>query len=142
MRGHLFLAFFTFLFYIFLVRVFKNTWFSRFARKESIVDRELLDIVNNLEEGQSDADLGGDVFKVRLARSGKGKSSGYRVIVFFKSGERTFFVHGYAKSETANISQKERTKLKKQAKTLFSMTVEQIESALKEGVFLEIMEET
>ena len=121
------------------MRVFKNTWFYRFARKENIVDKELLDIVNKLEEGQPDADLGGGVFKMRLARSGEGKSSGYRVMVFFKSGKRTFFMHGFTKSETANISQKELVRLKKQAKTLFAMTEAHIEAALKEGVFQEIM---
>ena len=120
------------------MRIFKNTWFSRFARKESIVDKDLLDIVNKLKEKQPDADLGGDVFKMRLAQSGEGKSGGYRVMVFFRSGERTFFVHGFAKSETANISRKELAQLKKQAKTLFAMTEVQIEAALKEGVFQEV----
>ena len=120
------------------MRIFKSTWFSRFARKENIVNKELLDMINKLEAGQSDADLGGDVFKMRLARSGEGKSGGYRVMVFFKIGKRTFFIHGFTKSETANISQKELAQLKKQAKTLFAMTEAQIEAALKEGVFQEI----
>jgi hypothetical protein len=44
--------------YNFLVRVFKNTWFIRFARKEGIDDAELRDIVKALEAGQADADLG------------------------------------------------------------------------------------
>jgi hypothetical protein len=33
------------------VRIFKNTWFTRFARKEGITDDELSDIVNQLEAG-------------------------------------------------------------------------------------------
>jgi hypothetical protein len=102
----------------------------------------LLDIVTKLEEGRPDVDLGGGVFKMRLARSGEGKSGGYRVMVFFKSGKRTFYMHGFAKSETANISQKVLVKLKKQAKTLFAMTEDQIEAALKEGVFEEVKEVT
>jgi hypothetical protein len=120
------------------VRVFKYARFSRFTRKEDINDDELLNIVEQLEAGQSDADLGGGVFKMRIARSGEGKSGGYRVIVFFKSGERTFYVHGFAKSDTANISKKELVRAKKQAKTLFTMTDTQIQTALKEGVFEEI----
>ena len=120
------------------MRIFKNVRFSRFVRKENIDDGELASIVEHLEAGQSDADLGGGVFKIRLARSGGGKSGGYRVMVFFKSGERTFFVHGFAKSETANISKKELASLKKQAKTLFAMTDVQMQAALKEGVFEEI----
>jgi len=94
--------------------------------------------VDQLEAGQPDANLGGGVFKIRIARRGEGKSGGYRVIVFFKSGERTFFVHGFAKSDMANISRKELMRAKKQAKTLFSMTDSQIQNALNEKVFEEI----
>jgi hypothetical protein len=36
------------------VRIFKNTWFSRFARKEKINDEELREIVKQLESGQAD----------------------------------------------------------------------------------------
>jgi hypothetical protein len=41
------------------VRIFKNIWFSHFARKEGIANTELKDIVNLLEAGQADADLEG-----------------------------------------------------------------------------------
>ena len=56
------------------VRVFKNTWFARFARKEGISDEELRDIVDQLEAGEADVDYGGDVYKIRVARPGEGKS--------------------------------------------------------------------
>jgi len=112
--------------------------FSRFARKENINDAELLNIADQIEAGQFDADLGGGVFKIRIARTGEGKSGGYRVIVFFKSGERTFFVHGFAKSDMANISKKELSIAKRQAKILFSMNDEQIQNTLNERVFEEI----
>ena len=55
-------------------RVFKYTRFSRFASKEGITDHELLEVVNQLEAEQADANLGGDVYKVRVARQGEGKS--------------------------------------------------------------------
>jgi hypothetical protein len=120
------------------VRVFKSPWFIRFAAKEGITDGELLDVVNQLEAGQGEADLGGGVYKVRVARQGAGKSGGYRVIVFFRSGERTFYVYGFAKSVRANISVKELAKLKQRAKTRLSMTDEQIKAALRAGILKEI----
>ena len=123
------------------MRIFKYKRFFQFAKKEHIENEDLRDIVSILEKGQFDADLGGGVFKMRLARSGEGKSSGYRVMVFFKSGERTFFVHGFAKSETANISKKELVGLKKLAKILFAMTDIQIQDALKKGILEEIKED-
>jgi len=73
------------------VRVFKYARFSRFASKEGITDHELLGVVNLLEEDQADANLGGDVYKVRIARQGEGKSGGHRVIVYFRNEYRTFF---------------------------------------------------
>jgi hypothetical protein len=65
------------------VRIFKNTWFTRFADKEGITNTELKETVDRLESGQADADLGDDVYKMCVARLGEGKSGGYRVIVFF-----------------------------------------------------------
>ena len=61
------------------MRIFKNTWFTRFADKENITDDELREMVSRLEAGQArkkvgGADLGGGVYKVRIARTGEGKS--------------------------------------------------------------------
>jgi hypothetical protein len=121
------------------VRVFKVSRFSRTAEKEGITDNELWDIVNNtLETGQADANLGGDVYKARIARKGEGKSGGYRSIVFFRSGERTFFAYLFAKSERSNISEKELRDFKKAAKAVLAMTNDQINEELKAGKLHEI----
>jgi len=120
------------------VRIFKNIWFTRFADKEGITDGELKEAVNRLEAGQSDADLGGGVFKVRVARSGEGKSGSYRVILFFKREERTFFVYGFAKSDRGNIDEKELRIFKKRAKTTLSLTDDQISDRLRDKVLLEV----
>ena len=122
-----------------IVRIFKVSWFTRFADKEGISDSELKDIVANvLEKGQAEADLGGDVYKVRVARPGKGKSGGYRVIVLFKSGKLTFFVYGFAKSDRGNISRKELAKLKATAKDWLSLSDEQLDKLLQIGKYQEI----
>ena len=120
------------------MRIFKNWWFARFARKENISDDELRDIVNRLEANQADADLGSGVYKQRLARAGKGKSGGYRVILFFKSGERAFFVYGFAKSDRGNISQGELKAYKELAKENFALSDEQIERWIKDYTLYEI----
>ena len=123
------------------MRIFKNTWFARFASKEGITDGELKEMVNQLEEGQADADLGGGVYKVRIARPGEGKSGGYRVIVFFRSEERTFFHYGFAKANRGNISKGELKTMKKQAKKHFAQSNEQINRQLANGTLLEIQGE-
>jgi len=120
------------------VRIFKYSWFAQYARKEDISDSELKEAVNRLEAGQADANLGGNVYKVRVARSGEGKLGGYRVIVLFRSGERTFYVYGFAKSDRGNISEKELRKFKKLAKKYFLMTTEQLEEMIKDGQLIEL----
>jgi len=123
------------------VRVFKYTRFSRFASKEGITDHELLDVVDQLETDQADANLGGDVYKVRIARQGEGKSGGHRVIVYFRNEYRTFFSYGFSKSDRGNISKKELKAFKEDAKLQFSFTEEQIKVALQKGTLIEIIEE-
>jgi len=122
-----------------VVRIFKVSWFTRFAVKEGISDSELKGIVDNvLEKGQAEAVLGSGVYKVRIARPGKGKSGGYRVIVLFKSGELAFFVYGFAKSDRGNISRKELAKLKDTAKDWLSLSNEQLDKLLRIGKYQEI----
>jgi hypothetical protein len=120
------------------VRVFKNKWFNRFAAKEGLTDAELLAVVADLEVGRFDADLGGGVFKQRIARAGGGKSGGYRSIIFFRSNERAFFVYGFAKSDRANISQDEKQLFRESAKDAFAKTDAQLKKQLDNGTYVEI----
>jgi len=121
------------------VRIFKNKWFHRFANKEGITDSELKEIVKQLENGQFYADLGGEVYKMELARKGKGKHGGYRSIVIFKSEFRSFFVYGFPKSKRDNIGEKELKIFKGKAKDYLSFTDEQISQLLKNEMFIEIL---
>ena len=121
------------------MRIFKNTWFTRFADKEGITDGELIDTVNQLEAGQPDTDLGGGVYKMRLAHPGEGKSGGYRVIVFFKSEERTFYEYSFAKSDRGNINERQLRNFKKRAKNYLSMTDEQIRDFLRKRDLTEVL---
>ena len=50
------------------MRIFKNKWFMRFARKEGISDEALLEAVKQIEAGNYDANLGAGVYKQRIAR--------------------------------------------------------------------------
>jgi hypothetical protein len=122
------------------VRIFKTTWFNRFAAKEGITDGELREVVNLLETGQPDADLGGGVYKMRVARPGEGKSGGYRVIVFFRSEDRTFFQYAYPKSSRDNIDQKELRVYKRTAKADFAMSDRELADAIEAGEYIEIEE--
>jgi len=84
---------------------------------------------------------GGGVYKMELARKGKGKHGGYRSIVIFKSEFRTFFVYGFPKSKRDNISDKELKVFKGKAKDNLSFTDEQMKQLLKSEMFIEILQE-
>ena len=86
------------------MRVYETRIFSRFARKESIKEKQLLDAVQRASDGLIDADLGGGLIKQRVARPGQGRSGGYRTILVFRMGSLAIFLTGFAKNERENIS--------------------------------------
>jgi hypothetical protein len=121
--------------------VYETKEFARFARKEKISTKLLLQAAAEVAQGQFDADLGGGVFKQRVARSGAGKSGGFRVILFFKAGRHTFFAYGFAKSERANVSAKELKALKKLADELLGYSAAKITAAAAAGELIELVDE-
>ena len=125
------------------MRVFKNKWFHRWAHGENIPDSLLLKAAMEIVEGKAEADLGGGLFKKRLARAGSGKRGGYRTIVGYKrpNSERVIFLYAFAKSEKANISAKEEAALSLVAEAFISATGSQINRLLAEGSIWEVHDE-
>lgn len=120
------------------MRVFKAKGFARFARQQNIADDKLCEAVADAEQGQIDADYGGGVIKQRVSRPGEGKSGGFRVIVCFRQAERAFFVHGFAKSDKANLDGDEVKAYKQLAKILFALSDKDLEKALQNREFTEV----
>jgi hypothetical protein len=85
--------------------VYKTKEFSKFARKAKLASAELLEAAQAVAAGQLDADLGGGVFKQRIAREGGGKSGGFRTIILFKVGGHSFFVHACQEREGEHHAQ-------------------------------------
>lgn len=112
--------------------------FSRFARKAGLLDAKLLQAAGDVAKGQYDADLGGGVFKQRVAREGGGKSGGFRTIILFKVGGHSFFAHGFAKNNKANVSAKELKALKQLANVLIGFSDEQLQAAKAAGELSEV----
>lgn len=121
--------------------VYATKAFSRFAGKADLEDGDLLTAAEAVMAGQFDADLGGGVFKQRVAREGGGKSGGFRTILLFRVGGHCFFAHGFAKNEKANVSVKELKALKKLADTLLGLSAEDIETAVNAGELRELVDD-
>jgi hypothetical protein len=120
------------------VRIFKSKRFAKFARKEQISEARLCRAVNDAERGLIDADYGGGVIKQRIARPNEGKSGGYRSIIVFRRGHRSFFVYGFAKSEQANIDDSDERDFKVLADQLLGASDEDLKRLLERGEFVEI----
>ena len=120
------------------MRIFKNAWFCRFARREKIKDAVLIEAIARAERGLIDAELGGGIIKQRLARPGQGRSGGYRSIIIFRKGQRAFFVYGFAKSDRENIDPDEAAAFKKSAKAFFALSDKQIEILIKDKELSEV----
>jgi len=88
--------------------------------------------------GTIDANLGGNVYKQRLARRGEGKSGGFRTIVLIRFGSAAFFVHGFAKKDAANISAEDLYRFRSLAKLLLSQTDAALDLAVENGKFVEV----
>lgn len=120
------------------MRIFKNAWFGRFARREKIKDAVLKDAIARAERGIIDAELGGGVTKQRIARPGQGRSGGYRSITIFQKGERAIFVYGFAKSDRENLELDELVGFKKLAKLWSTLSDQKIDAMIKNQELTEI----
>ena len=118
--------------------VYVTKEFARFARKVRLANAKLLQAAQDVAAGHYDADLGGGVFKQRVAREGGGKSGGFRTIILFRVGSHSFFAHGFAKSDKANVSAKELTALKRLADLLLGYSEEQLVVAQAAGELSEV----
>jgi hypothetical protein len=68
------------------MRIFKYKHFSHWAKELRLDDTALLTATKELEKGLYDANLGGGIYKKRIAIGARGKRDGVRTIIAFKEG--------------------------------------------------------
>ena len=98
----------------------------------------MLEAITNLENSLSVADLGGNLYKVRVKRAGKGKSSGFRTIVVYKKEDRAIFLYGFGKNEKENIDKSELQYFKKLGKDLLSLNLVQLKQSIEQGILFNL----
>lgn len=121
------------------MRIFKTKWVHRWAAKEGLPDASLRAAVDEMRRGLGDADLGGCVFKKRVALPGRGKSASVRTLLAFKHSHHVFFVYGFAKSARANITDVELKALRRLADELLSYGDTRIKKALGGKELIEVV---
>lgn len=120
------------------MRIFKTKWLARFARREGIDDQSLRAAIERAEQGLIDADLGGGLIKQRVARPGRGRSGGYRMIVGYRVKSRAVFLLGFAKNERENIEDNELLSLRETAERWLAADAARIQKELELGNLQEI----
>jgi hypothetical protein len=123
------------------VRIFKTRLFARFAKRERIANSSLREAVERALRGLVDADLGGGIIKQRVARSGQGRSGGYRMLIALRLGDRAIFLYGFAKNERDNIGEDELTTLREIGAAWLGTRPGQIEQSIADGRLQEAIDD-
>lgn len=121
-----------------MTRILKRKDFARWQTGERLPDAALCRAVEEMEGGLIDADLGGHLYKKRVARPGGGKSGGYRTLLSARIGGRYVFLHGFSKSDKANVTQDEKKALQFAGRVFLELSEEALTKALRAGVLLEV----
>lgn len=120
------------------MKVLKRKDFARWQAREELPDAALCSAVQEMEAGLIDAELGGCLYKKRIARPGIGKRGGYRTLLSARIGSRYVFLHGFPKSKKATISESEKKALQFAGKIFLQFSGDQLMTALHIGVLLEV----
>lgn len=123
------------------MRILKTKTFHRWAMKAGVSDAALSGAADLMVSGLVDADLGGNLYKQRVALPGRGKSCGARTLVATRFAGRLVFLFGFEKNERANISARELALYQGLARELLNLSEELIELALARGALLEVAHE-
>jgi len=94
-----------------------------------------------MRSGLVDADLGGGLFKKRLARPGGGKSGGYRTILAADLRGRWVFLHGFAKSEREDLDDAELRDWKRIARSYLAMDEHMLDRMIDAGRLAEVQDD-
>ena len=119
-------------------RIFKSKWFVRFAHKERISDAKLCEAISDADKGNVNADYGGGVIKQRIARPGQGKSGSYRSIIYYRRGDKAFYVYGFSKKDRDNIADDEVREFKRQAKLTLALSDADLSKLLANETYQEV----
>ena len=121
------------------MRIFKYRKFHKWSIDENLSDEMLINAVNEIEQGLFDANLGAGLYKKRIARAGKGKRSGYRVLLTFKAEDRTIFIDGFAKNQMSNVDKGSQEFFQRLGQYYLSASSEQLNYAMKTGELTEVI---
>lgn len=120
------------------MRIFKRRSFARWQARKLLPDVSLCKAIHEMESGLNASDLGGALYKMRIARPGSGKSGGYRTLLSARLGHRYVFLHGFSKNDALNITVAEKKALQFAGRLFLDLSGDALWSALHTGVLVEL----
>ena len=122
------------------MRIFALKRFHSWAKKHELTDALLQRAVEEIEAGIVEANLGGNLYKKRIATKGRGKSGSVRTLLAYFAGKKTIYLYAFEKSQRANITEKEKLALQELGNFYLKMNDKELEARLKAGAIVEILE--
>ena len=119
-------------------RILKTRTFNRWLRKTLLTDAALLKAIDEMQQGLVDADLGGNLYKKRVALPGRGKSGSTRTLIATNRQNRWFFMFGFEKNDKENITQAELAYLQEVAQIFLGYSSDELQLAIDKGELLEV----
>jgi len=111
------------------MNIFKTSEFAKWQKKSRIADKALVNAILEIDAGLVDANLGGNVYKKRIAKAGFGKSSSYRTIVATIKQGIWIFLFGFEKNKQASINKQDLDALQEFAAELLTLKIEVLKSS-------------
>ena len=108
------------------------------GKKNKISDATLVEGALELEAGAYEANLGGNLYKKRLATKSRGKRGSARTIIAYRLKGHSFYLYGFEKNERSSISNSEERALKLIAKGILSKIDAELNDLVKKGSLVEV----
>ncbi len=120
------------------MRNFITAALSKAATKHTISDQKFVAAAERIRAGNASADLGGGLFKERIAREGQGRSGGFRTVLCFREGGDMLFFAIFAKKRKGNLTKKELEAARKFAAEFRKQTEKEIQRQIADSTIREL----
>jgi hypothetical protein len=118
--------------------IYATRWFARWANQQGLTNEALCRAVHEMSKGLYEADLGGHLFKKRIARPGASKSGGFRVFIATNFGDRWIFLYGFSKNDRDDIEPGELRGLRIWGASLMDMSFNDLVGIQEKGTVTRI----
>ncbi|NHB93563.1 type II toxin-antitoxin system RelE/ParE family toxin [Photorhabdus cinerea] len=124
------------------MRIFTTDDFAAFMDDNSLTSADLCQSAKEVINGLVDANLGGNLFKKRIALARTGKSGSARSIVAFRYNDKIIFIDGWLKKDVAKSGKEIPDKLLKVykllAKDFLNISDKNLKDNLSSGLLIEV----